>query len=794
MGLSVGDQVTVSYFEPETTHRSQIERTHEFEIADIAAVTTPASPFGYNRRDGVTPATYSEAPTVANDPDLTPVVPGVTDADSIEDWDLPFATADKIRPQDDDYWDFFRTTPKAFINLRASQKLFKSRFGDTTSFRISTESGDLAAVADKLMQQFSDDQAELGLQLVPIKRRGLAASSGSTPFDVLFLALSMFVIGSALILVSLLFRLSIQQRASEVGLLKASGFAPKRLRNLWLVEMSLVSLIGALIGLALGVGYAALMIKGLTTWWVGAIARPFLTMHVSWVSLLIGLVSGLIACVLTIAISLRRTNKLAVSQLLRGELEGAAVAGKPKSSGLIRRVIAWVMVVSALGLAAFATQLAGEPQAGAFMGAGFLLLAAGLTFVYAWLSRDEDQQAAVKLSLSRMALLSAKRNPLRSTLTIGLVAVASFLIAAVSSFRLTPSEAGTSGFDWVATSSQPVFEDLQTVAGQTEALGKDHLLPSESSVFSFRYKPGEDASCNNLYQSTQPRVLGVPVDFFERQSKSKTSFEWAGSLSETDDPWEPLSNQVAHAGTAEDPIPVVIDKNTANYSLKIFALGTVKEVRYDSGESFHFKAVGFLSNTILQGSLLMSQQDFLTAFPEVAGYQYFLIDDGDVAFDATNSPTVKTLEDRLSDLGFDARSAPKLLANFMQVQNTYLSTFQTLGALGLLLGTFGLATVQVRSVLERKQQLGLLRAIGFRLPQLSSLVMLENAWLLLIGLAVGIGSALLTTVPHWLTGAASVPWLALLVIFISIAVVGLAAGWLASRSISRVPLLESLRG
>ena len=59
LGLSVGDQVTVSYFEPETTHRSQIERTHEFEIADIAAVTTPASPFGYNRRDGVTPATYS---------------------------------------------------------------------------------------------------------------------------------------------------------------------------------------------------------------------------------------------------------------------------------------------------------------------------------------------------------------------------------------------------------------------------------------------------------------------------------------------------------------------------------------------------------------------------------------------------------------------------------------------------------------------------------------------------------------------------------------------------------------
>ena len=332
-----------------------------------------------------------------------------------------------------------------------------------------------------------------------------------------------------------------------------------------------------------------------------------------------------------------------------------------------------------------------------------------------------------------------------------------------------------------------------------QALGKDHLLPAAANVFSCRYKPGEDASCNNLYQSTQPRVLGLPADFFTRQLESESKFAWAGSLSETENPWEPLSNETVHTGTVEDPIPVVIDKNTANYSLKIFALGTVKEVHYDSGESFHFKAVGFLSNTILQGSLLMSQQDFLAAFPEVAGYQYFLIDDNggaddqEIVAETTESATVKTLEDQLSDLGFDARSAPKLLANFMTVQNTYLSTFQTLGALGLLLGTLGLAAVQIRSVLERKRQLGLLRAVGFQLPQLSRLVMLENAWLLLIGLAVGIGSALLTTVPHWLTGAASVPWLALVAIFAGITLVGLIAGWLASRSISQVPLLESLR-
>ena len=127
----------------------------------------------------------------------------------------------------------------------------------------------------------------------------------------------------------------------------------------------------------------------------------------------------------------------------------------------------------------------------------------------------------------------------------------------------------------------------------------------------------------------------------------------------------------------------------------------------------------------------MSETDFVAMFPDLGGYQYFLIRDGE---DQENGPenaplsvssSVEVLESRLGDQGFDARSAPKLLANFMAVQNTYLSTFQTLGALGLLLGTFGLAAVQIRSVLERKKELGLLRAVGFNRKKLSTMVLLE---------------------------------------------------------------------
>lgn len=781
----VGDEIVLSYFDPETTHGNQTESTAKFILADVVKLTEPVEPFRTRGRGQIEPAVFDSEPTIVNDPDLTPEVPGVTDADSIEKWDLPFATADKIRPQDDEYWNDYRTTPKAFISLAAGRKLWSSRFGDTTSMRIPISAGTVAQVGDRLLAQLDADQTKLGFEIVPIKRNGLAASSGSTPFDVLFLALSMFVIGSALILVSLLFRLGLQSRANEIGVMQAIGFPQKRIVGLWLREMLVVCAVGALLGIVIGIGYAWLMIWGLTTLWIGAISNPFLTLHIGPLSLLIGLLSGILICVVTIWWSLRRTRRQSITGLLSGQLESTPV-GTGKSRGWLFW-IACLLLVAAIGLSVAATKLAGDPQAGAFMGSGFLVLTALLMLIYQWLRKRSGTEQASSLSLGRLAAFSAKRNPLRSTLTIGLVAVASFLIVAVSSFRLSPTDAGTAGFDLIGESSQPIFADLNTEAGQVKLLGRENLLPPETRVFALRVKPGQDASCNNLYQSTQPRVLGVSEKFIDYFDSNSTPFGWgaveATTAEEKANPWQLLQRT-----TDDGAIPVIIDQNTANYSLKIFATGGDYEVTYDSGEKVKFRVVGFLSNTILQGSLVISEKNFVRAFPNLGGYRYFLI-----AAPGSGEGVGQKLESRLGDQGFDARSATEVLANFMQVQNTYLSTFQSLGALGLLLGTLGLAVVEVRNVVERKQELGLLRAVGFSKAKLSKLVLLENASLLLFGLGTGIVSAIFATLPHYFIGSASVPWLPLFVMLTLIGIVGILSGRLAARLIGRLPLLESLR-
>ena len=148
----------------------------------------------------------------------------------------------------------------------------------------------------------------------------------------------------------------------------------------------------------------------------------------------------------------------------------------------------------------------------------------------------------------------------------------------------------------------------------------------------------------------------------------------------------------------------------------------------------------------------------------------------------------------LDDYGFDAEPTADRLAAFMAVQNTYLSTFQSLGGLGLLLGTIGLAVVQLRSVFERRGELALLRAAGFRRSRLAAMVMWENASLLLGGLGAGVLAAIVAIAAQLFAGSAAIPWIELLATLVLVLVVGLTAGMIAVRATLRAPLIPALRG
>ena len=87
-----------------------------------------------------------------------------------------------------------------------------------------------------------------------------------------------------------------------------------------------------------------------------------------------------------------------------------------------------------------------------------------------------------------------------------------------------------------------------------------------------------------------------------------------------------------------------------------------------------------------------------------------------------------------------------------------------------------------------------MQATGFRRRRLAQMVLLENAALLMAGLAIGMAAALVTLVPHLLAGGAAIPWSALGVMLVIVLGVGLLAGMAAVRAVLRAPLLTALHG
>jgi len=210
---------------------------------------------------------------------------------------------------------------------------------------------------------------------------------------------------------------------------------------------------------------------------------------------------------------------------------------------------------------------------------------------------------------------------------------------------------------------------------------------------------------------------------------------------------------------SEDAVPVVLDQNTAMYSLQLYrGIGEEFEVTYDDGQTIRFVSVGLLANSILQGSLLISERNFVQRYRRSAAIGLLdpvaaepvpaennslapiLRREGwvrGVFFGRAQVPAGRQrVRGRLSDQGFDAVSAYARLADLLPCRIPTEHVPKP-GCVGTPIGTFGLAAVQARNVLERRRELALLRAVGFRLASLARLVMLENIGLLVGGLATG---------------------------------------------------------
>lgn len=784
LGVAAGDPIRVKYHV--VGDRGELpEDEAQFEVAGVVALTK-----------------------AANDQGFAPNVPGVTDADTYADWREPFPLKrDRITDRDDVYWEEYRTTPKILMSLDGAQRLWTSRYGSLTSVRMApSDDASLADVTSAWTKEYlaalSSDVTRVSVQ--PIKWQGLRAAEGTTDFTGLFIGFSFFLILAATILVGLMFRLGIERRVSELGLLTALGFTPRQTRQLFLYEGALLVGLGAVLGAGAAIAYADLMIYGLTTWWYGAIGTRFLFTSVEVTTLITGMLIAGIVALGAIAWALWQTRRLSTRDLLAGVTQPTTRAiDDTRQARRARRVTATCFATAALLVVLTVT--GAIPNQEAFSGFSWqvvMFFVVGITTLVGSLSLlstliRSDQALAVDgagtLARARLGFRNAARNRGRSTTTTSLIAWATFVIVAVAAGQQNPtSEApeprsGNGGFTLVAETNLPILYDLNTKEGRAE-LGFDltdaeaEALMERTRVFPFRVREGENASCLNLYQTQLPTILGVPADVLDSLIE-EDRFTFANTPG--DQPWQ-LLREPLDSGQ----IPVLGDMNTLMYSLHLGIGQTLKVPPVEGGPGGVLEIRGMLNNSVLQGVLLMSEEHFLELFPRQAGFSYFLVD-----VDPREAPALmQLLESHLGDYGFDAERVAARLADFLAVQNTYLSTFQALGGLGLLLGTIGLATVMLRNVIERRGELALLRAVGFRRAHVAIIVLWENAILIAWGLCAGTAAALLAMLPHLLGTAADVPWDGLAALLATVFAVGMLAALGAVREAVQLPILSTLRG
>jgi hypothetical protein len=384
-----------------------------------------------------------------------------------------------------------------------------------------------------------------------------------------------------------------------------------------------------------------------------------------------------------------------------------------------------------------------------------------------------------------MALRNAARSPRRSVLTVALLASAVFLIISLGAFDLRPDASrektsGVGGFPLYAESTTPILIDLNSPTGheRIEAGSGGTKVGDALQFYPFRLRGGDAVGCQNLYQRGEPRILGATSSFIERGG-----FRFAGALDKTEpNPWKLLAQ-----GLPDGTIPVIGDEAAVRWQLHL-GLDDTLAIRDERGQDLQLRFVALLSGSVLQDELIISEDAFKRLFPSRSGYNFFLIES-----EAYSPAAIGALEAGLADFGFDVGPTEERLAGYLNVQNTYLRSFQTLGGFGLILGSIGLTAVMMRNVWERRRELALLGALGFRPRSIAWLVLLENLWLVALGLAAGVIPSLVAVATVALQRPASIPWLSLLGTLAAVVAVVLVTGGLALRPVLKERLIGALR-
>ncbi|MDP3068816.1 MAG: FtsX-like permease family protein [Opitutaceae bacterium] len=692
---------------------------------------------------------------VAADRAWMPEFPGISDVKNQSDWDpgLPLKL-ERIRDQDERYWDDHRGTPKAWFPIAAGREMWATRWGELTALRVAAPRGQAGELERQALAAL---RPELNQMLVRNVRAGAAdLAQSAVDFGGLFLGMSFFLILAALGLVAMLFQLSLLLRNREDALLGAVGVPARQIGRWRLGEALVILIVAGAVGVPLAALYTQGILRFLERIWAGQGGGAVFTFAMQPASVGAGLGAFLVISLGAVWLAIRRQTRRALSIRLAASAEETAPPAQARRNAIILAALAAVT-----GVAALIASRGGLPAQIAFYLAGFSWLVAGLAGCRAWLAREP--QADGVLDARRLARRNLAARRARSLTVVGLIATAVFMVLSVASFRKHVGAdwlvraSGTGGFAFWIETTVPQNHARDGRASGFELFGK-HAVDL-GTVIPVRVGPGDNVNCFNLNTTMQPRLLALETAALAERGAFRT--KEAG--------WANL-----RAPDADGAIPALVDENTLLWALKR-KVGDTLAYTDETGGAFAVRIVGTLPDSIFQGHLIVDEALFLKKFPSSGGYALFLADAKNPGGDLT------ALRDRLTASAADAGGKVELtrdvLAAFHQIENTYIAIFTALGTLGVVLGSLGLAVVVARNLRERRGEFAVMSAIGLPRAVLGRMVFHEFATLVVWGLAIGAVSSVVAIAPSLAALPAAGTLAAVGAMLLGIALLNLACGW-----------------
>ena len=729
-----------------------------------------------------------------------------------------------------------------------------------TGIAISTTGGvrntdtDTAAILDVLRPAFEGQ--DLGVDIAKADTVEMSEDLASK-FTSLFLVLGLFSVSAGVLLIVLIFTMLAAERRSEMGMARAVGTHRRQLIQQFIAEGSAYAILSGLVGSALGVLATFGIAKGM-----GALLGEFLTIepHVTLRSLVAAYTLGMVITFVAVAASSWKISRLNVVAAVR-DITEVTVATRKKSGlvwGIVFVLLGGLMVLQGLGsdmafpfyagmslaplgLARIA-QFFGAPSRPVYSVVGVALLALWMlpqdvaTKLFGELDGDmemfflsgifmvigatmlivqnTDALLSVvsrfgglfrgKLPAIRTAVAYPGAAPGRTGMTIAMFSLIIFSLVTISTMNANYSammlgDDANAGWHVRADvySANPIDDFTGTLEVSGVATDDFTAVGTVTSPSPF----GSNIRVAGTDSWKQTSVYGMDEGFLQA---SEISFQQHAEGYESDEAviealWTEPNVAVVHSwmleidGATMDENSMVLTGLTSGQ--KTFAPYEIELANQD-GTATTLRVIGVIDSEISTLNGLFTSQATLDAvYGETAMTSYYVaLADEDRATDVAQD-----IEAALMVNGAQGVSIQDELKAQQQQEAGFLYLVQGFMALGLFVGIAAVGVIAYRSVVERRQQIGVLRALGYQRGMVSLSFLIETAFIVGMGVLSGVTLAVVLSRNMFTADAESsgvaftVPWVQITVMALATVVIALVMTWMPSRQAARIAPAEALR-